>query len=164
MTVVIANAITGPATPQIDLRDWIEDQFRKVLVTLNDVAGISAFHLRRLTQPEGAGVCLYVSTTIWDDMSSFLQWWNGEPFKAAHHGCMTHQSDSFRRLTSGRYDIPDPAATTVDYLDELILARLREDPSRHPGLCLDGGPGFTEVLTWVTKAPVAASGLSSGTA
>lgn len=63
--LVIANCVTGPA----DLAAWIEDEYRIVLSTLDDVSGFHDFYLRKLIAANEE--CTFVSLTTWDDMSDF---------------------------------------------------------------------------------------------
>ena len=136
MALLVINAIVGP----VDLDEWIKDTFRSTLDTLDGVAGIRRFSLRRLDRD--GPKCLYVSATHWEEMGAFLHWWGSDRFKAAHHGCMRYQQDRFRMLTSKRYDVADVEDFTG--LDATIVGLVAEDL---PAL-VSPQSTFTEVDIW----------------
>ncbi|MFE3758767.1 antibiotic biosynthesis monooxygenase family protein [Nocardia tengchongensis] len=116
----IANCITGPA----DLASWIEDEYRVVLGTLDNVSGFHDFYLRKLTGFDSEST--FVSLTTWDDMDSFRNWRQSSDFMSAHRARVDRSKFS-RLRTPRRYDYP-LAAGPVDLaeLDALVLASLSD--------------------------------------
>jgi heme-degrading monooxygenase HmoA len=139
--ILVLNAISG--VPEV--ADWIAESFTQMLSTLDGVKGVGGFSLRRLDHPGPR--CLYVSVTHWESRSAFDAWAQGEAFRQAHSGCMIHQQDPSRRLTSLRYDIERSSLHALSPMDTLLSALLTPDmPELMPA-----NPNFIEVTRWTPR-------------
>lgn len=142
--VAVANVITGP----VDFADWITESFAATFATLDNVAGVHEFALRRLLGVDTH--CLLVSYTLWDSVADFDNWHTSPAFVAAHPD-RTQYAAQFAQMRSIRYDLPLVAGSDIDAVQERLTRRLRFD---HPDL-LAGAAEFTGDLEW-TRAPLPA--------
>ncbi len=136
--IAVANCVCGPTS----FETWIRGSFSGALATLDGVAGIQAFSLRRLVGAS-AQQCVFVSVTLWDGLSCFETWRTSAAFVSAHPD-RTRFRTEFSRMLSIRFDFAaGPKAGIADF-DSRILARLS---TGYPLLGSVGGV-LVEELRW----------------
>ncbi|WP_194838529.1 hypothetical protein [Nocardia sp. XZ_19_369] len=138
-TLAVVNCISAPA----DFAPWISASFADTRATLTGTRA-RGFYLRRLAGDYRH--CLFASITLWVSIADFESWRLSPAFIAAHPD-REQYSTEFAQMSSLRFDIDlDPdSATTLDVLDEQIVARLR---TRRPDL-IAASDVFVGELEWM---------------